>query len=166
MRISAAVATAFVLVSCSAVHRDLSHLEPSGSAVDAVFAASLERTRLAVSSVLDEENIAVETIDDVLGVIWTEFVAAGVDVDEQACLGLSTGDDEWVEAIRYRLRLEVTREGKTRTRVRAYADVQGKISSQSRDGGRARKGIWHDCTSTGEIERRILDTVQARVEKG
>lgn len=163
MRILASIAAVLVLASCSAVNRDLSRLRPSGSGVDAVIAASFERTWLAATMALEGENLAMETADDALGTIRTEFVTAGVNLDEQACLGLSTRDNEWVEAIRYRVRLQLTRESQNTTRVRAYADVQGQVSSQNRNGTRYREGAWHDCTSTGKIERRILDAVQERL---
>ena len=165
-RAAASIAITFFLTSCSSLSRDLSRLEPSGSAVDAVFDATFENVWLAVSDVLRQENLAVETLDEELGMIWTEFVAAVGNTDEQACLGLHTGDNESVEAIRYRLRFEVTGEGGARTRVRAYADVQGKVLTGDGSDARNSEGAWSDCTSTGEIERRLLDTIQARLEEG
>jgi hypothetical protein len=40
-----------------------------------------------------------------------------------------------------------------------YADVQGWIAS---DGA---GGVWADCTSTGEVERRLLDVIQSRLDE-
>jgi hypothetical protein len=120
-----------------------------------LFNDSLDHTRGAVVAVLRARGVAIDVDDPVLGVIATEFAPVSPALEEMACTGFSTGEGEAVDAIRFRLRIEVAPRGRLLTRVRVYADVQGRVVHA--DTG---TGAWVDCTSAGEIERDFLDAVQ------
>lgn len=147
------VVAAVTLMSCSARDRDVAHLEVTGSAIDAEYNSGFDAVWDAVESALAREQFPAGGSDRTAGRIDTGYAVAGPDVDELACSNLDAEPGARVDAVRYRLHILVSARAARRATVRVYADVQGH----------SEEGRWIDCTSTGEVERMFLDSVQSRL---
>jgi hypothetical protein len=135
-------------------HEPPASLEPTGSAIDGLFGAPAADARRALTAVLRARRVDIELDDATRGIITTGFAVAPAGVDDMAC----TGGGAWVDQVRYRFRIEIASRGRTLTRLRVYADVQGNV--RHADGG-----AWVDCTSTGQIERDLLDAIQEALNR-
>jgi hypothetical protein len=110
------------------------------------------------------EDLEWETDSEVqtAGMIVTKETTIGTNRDRYACRQWP-GSATRVDEMRCRLAIQVGSGDGTITRVRAFANLEGRYLYISSIGDE-RVGGWWPCTSTGVIEAELFDDLLSRLE--
>jgi len=124
--------------------------------------ASFDDVWATVLSSLGDLEWTVDSQVETAGMITTKEATIGTNRDRYACRSWP-GSATRVDEMRCTLAVHLgTTEG-TVTRVRAFANLEGRYLYVS-SVGEEKVGGWWPCTSTGEIEGEFFDALLSRLE--
>ena len=124
--------------------------------------APFEDAWATVVASLEDLEWTVATAVETSGLIATEETTIGTNRDRYACRQWP-GSNTRVDEMTCKLTVHVGSDDGEVTRIRALADIKGRYTYIS-SSGEEKVGGWLPCTSTGEIETELLDTVLMRLE--
>jgi len=149
----------FVLLSCASTPK------PEITTTDRSYPISFDKAWAAVIETLEEEMWEIDSMDKKAGSITTKFMTMGVNRDEYACPSTFRRRG-WIDELRCKLRVNVEHIADNLTKIRIDGQIQGRkvyMHRSSDDITHEHIEGWVDCTSTGKIEREMLDTIHNRL---
>jgi hypothetical protein len=151
------VSFALLFLSCTSARSP----DKPDTDTERVYPVSFDRAWRAVGVVLETQGWLIETESEVSGSIATEFVLVGVNRDRNACPAF-VGDNRRIDQVRCKLIVHVRGLSEYETEIKANAILEGRVvlayTSLSE-----RFVKWMPCTSTGTIEKEILDAVEVEL---
>jgi hypothetical protein len=150
-RIAAVTFSVLFVLSCTSAPK------PDVTDTERPYPASFDRAWRAVTIVLEDHGWPIETANELSGTIATEFATVGVNRDKNAC-PVFVGDNRRINEMRCKLVVHLVSISEFETEIRVNAILEGKVVAMYTSGSE-RFVKWTACSSTGTIEKEILDAV-------